>query len=101
MAIQRLLLGASLGLLVPPVIAGSDHDLARRALQSGEVKPLDQILAAVAKQHPGQVLEVELESRSRGLIYEIKILSPQGSMIKLKVDAKTGEVLEHRSRTKN
>lgn len=96
-----LLLTATLGVSITPVHADPDHDRARRALQAGQAMPLDQILAAVAKQHPGQVLEVELESRPRGLLYEIKILSAQGAVTKLKVDAKTGEVLDHKQREKN
>lgn len=96
-----LLFVATLGVSITPVHADPDHDRARRALQAGEAMPLDQILVNVAKQHPGQVLEVELESRPRGLLYEIKILSAQGTVTKLKVDAKTGEVLNRNHQTKN
>ena len=85
-----------------PVLASSDHDLARQALEAGEILPLDKILASVTLKHPGQVLEVELEQdRYQGKkiwIYEIKSVTKDGRLMKLEVDAKTGEVLQARSR---
>ena len=42
-----------------------DHDRARQALQAGEILPLKAILARVEKEHPGQVMEVELERREQ------------------------------------
>lgn len=84
-------------------LASSDHDLARQALQSGEILPLDKILAAVSAKHPGQVLEVELDrDRYDGKkiwIYEIKSVTQDGKLMKLEVDAKTGEVLQLRSKS--
>ena len=38
-----------------------DHDRARRAVQSGEILPLQTLLERVQGVHPGQVLELELE----------------------------------------
>lgn len=84
------------------VLASSDHDQARRALQSGEILPLDKILASVTAKHPGQVIEVELEQeRIEGKkiwVYEIKSVTQDGKLLKLEVDAKTGEVLQVRSK---
>jgi len=75
-----------------------DHDRARRALQAGEVLPLSTVLARLATTHPGQVLEVELERDGGRWIYEIKLLQPGGGLLKLKLDARTGEVLKHRTK---
>ncbi len=84
-------------------LASSDHDLARQALQSGEILPLDKILASVAAKHPGQVLEVELDRErydgKKIWIYEIKSVTRDGKLLKLEVDAKTGEVLQVRSKS--
>lgn len=83
-------------------MASSDHDLARQALQSGEILPLDKILASVAEKHPGNVLEVDLDrERYEGKkiwVYEIKSVTPDGKLLRLEVDAKTGEVLQVRSK---
>lgn len=84
-------------------LASSDHDRARQALQSGEILPLDKILASVAATHPGQVLEVELDRERYGgkkiWVYEIKSMTQDGKLQKLEVDAKTGEVLQVRSKS--
>lgn len=86
----------------PAAAMERDHDRARQALTDGSIMPLSVILAKVQEQYPGQVLEVELESPHRhprvAWIYEIKILSPNGQLSKLKVDARNGEVLASRSR---
>lgn len=83
-------------------VASPDHDRARKALQSGEILPLDKILAATAEKHPGQVLEVELEDERVGgeriWVYEIKALAPDGKIFKVMVNARTAEVLSMRTR---
>ena len=82
------------------VWASPDHERARQALQAGEIMPLDKILAVVSQSHPGQILEVELDrERSQGgkvWMYEIKGITPDGKLFKLKVDARTGEVAQFR-----
>ena len=83
-------------------VASPDHDRARKALQSGEILPLDKILAATAEKYPGQVLEVELEGERVGgekiWVYEIKALAPDGKIFKVMVNARTAEVLRMRTR---
>jgi hypothetical protein len=75
-----------------------DHERARQALQSGQVMPLAKVLARIEGEHPGQVLEVELESHDRQWHYEIKILQPDGRLSKLKVDARTGVLVQQKTR---
>lgn len=98
-----LLLALVAGGTVPGVVAKDkekdkekQHDTIREALKRGEVLPLEKILA-IAEQHvAGEIIEIELE-RSKEvtvLIYEIKILTPTGRVRELKIDARTGTVLE-------
>jgi uncharacterized membrane protein YkoI len=75
-----------------------DHERALQAVQSGQVLPLAKVLALVEKAHPGQVLEVELENHKQQWQYEIKLLQPDGRLMKLQVDARTGEVLKRKTR---
>ena len=70
-----------------------DHERALHAVQSGQVLPLTTVLERLAAQHPGQVLEVELERDAQQWIYEIKLLTADGQLLKLKLDAGTAEVL--------
>ncbi|HYD29947.1 MAG TPA: PepSY domain-containing protein [Azospirillaceae bacterium] len=93
---KRLLL--FLLLLTTPAWAGEehDHDRAERALRSGEVMPLGRILEAIERDFQGDFLEVELEGEHGRWVYEVKLLSPQGSVLKLVYDARTAELLKAR-----
>jgi len=71
-----------------------DHDRARQALDDGEILPLRAILERVERVAPGQIMEVELDRQDRRWIYEIKVLRPGGSLVRLKLDARDGTVLE-------
>lgn len=70
-----------------------DHDRARQALEAGEVLPLRTILERVERDYPGQVMEVELERKDTGWIYEVKLLKTGGVLVKLKINARNGTVL--------
>ncbi len=76
----------------------ADHDLARAAVQAGEVMPLSTLLERLQHSHPGQVLRVELEREDGRWAYELRLLQPGGRLLKLEVDARTGEVLEVKER---
>jgi len=75
-----------------------DHDRARRALEAGEILPLKTVLEKVGRDTPGQVMEVELERKHERWVYEIKLLRPGGSLVKLWVDASDGTILDRRGR---
>jgi hypothetical protein len=70
-----------------------DHDQARAALQAGEIKPLRQVLDKVDAQFSGQMLEAELEHKHGLWVYEIKVLAPDGSIMKLYYDAAALELV--------
>ena len=71
-----------------------DHDRARRALQSGEVLPLAEILTRLASIAPGRVIETELEFDDGRYIYEFKLISPGGRLMEAEVDATSGRLIE-------
>lgn len=89
-------------LVVASVVADDDerarhareHDEIRAALQRGEVLPLARILAIAQQQVPGDVIEVELESKRGVLVYEIKVLAQSGRVREIKIDARSGAVLK-------
>ncbi len=99
-----LVLVSVLALLAGGALADddSDHERAREALESGEVVPLATILDRVESQYHGSVIEVELEDEEdegeedavSGFIYEINLLTPQGNLLKIKFDARTGELIQ-------
>ena len=76
----------------------ADQDRARAAVRAGEVMPLAALLERVQRSHPGQVLRVELEHDDGRWIYELRVLQADGRLLKLEVDARSGEVLEAKTR---
>jgi hypothetical protein len=86
----------AIGLIWPGAWAGdkADHERARAAVQAGEVLPLATVLEQLKRTHPGQVLELELEQDDGRWIYEVKLLRPDGLLLKLDVDARTAQVLK-------
>ncbi|MBR9970971.1 PepSY domain-containing protein [Magnetospirillum sp. J10] len=83
----------------PTAWAGeSDHDRARRAVEDGRILPLREILTRAETAYPGQLIEAELEDDHGKLIYEIKLLTKDGRLMKLIYDAASGEVLKVRQR---
>lgn len=91
---SRIILVALLltaGSLAAPAYADDDHERVRAAREAGRILPLRELLARVEAEHPGEVLEVELEDEHGWLVYEIKLLGPRGRLAKLHYDATTGE----------
>lgn len=70
-----------------------DHDRARAAVEAGRGQPLGRLLNKVAAGHPGKVLQVELEDESGRLFYEVKLLTPDGTVQELHYDAATLELV--------
>lgn len=91
------------GLALQPAWSGSkdDHNRARQALQAGQVLPLGKVLERLEREHPGQVMEVELEQEEGRWIYEVKLLQPQGELVKLKLDARTAVLLPGKGNSKS
>lgn len=72
---------------------GHDHDRARAALAGGAIRPLHEVLAAVAAAAPGDVVAVELEQEDGRWLYEVKVIAADGRLRKLYVDAGTARLL--------
>lgn len=77
-------------LLQAPAVASDDSRRARDGVRSGEFVPLERVLAQAERDHPGHVLEVELDDGE----YEIEILRRDGRVVELTYDARTGRLLE-------
>jgi uncharacterized membrane protein YkoI len=98
-----LLLGALLAAF--PAAGEADHERARAAVEAGRTRPLSEILEKVRRDHPGEVIDVELEDDHHGraggdapLIYEVKLRTPDGRILKLEYDAATGALRSIRKR---
>ncbi|MBV7427894.1 MULTISPECIES: PepSY domain-containing protein [unclassified Acidovorax] len=72
----------------------AEQDVARRGVQSGQLKPLNSIIADMSRQYGGRVIDVETKHGRKGeLRYEIKIIDARGTKHEVLVDAATGSVV--------
>ena len=84
-------------LLAPTVPAADTHDadLAREAVERGEILPLSAILPDLEARWGGLVLDVELDEEEAGLlVYELEILTADGRLLEVEVNAATGELID-------
>ncbi len=83
-------------------VAGEDKEIPRNI---EEVAPLRNLLELVHEAYPGQVLEVELEREEHKnediLVYQIKVLTEKGNVLKLEYDAINLELLKLKGRPGN
>lgn len=63
------------------------------AQQPGELLTRDEILQRVKAQHPGTIVETELERKHGRYVYEIEVVDDNGVKTELKYDAKTGDLI--------
>lgn len=78
--------------------ADDDHEIARRAVQEGQIRPLTEILTRTEAHQSGRLVGAKLE-RERGiLVYELKFLGADGRVTKRYYDAASGEPIEPRGR---
>ena len=92
--------GALCGLLLL-VLNGStsardlDQDEALRLRQAGHILPLEHLLGLALQHYPGAtLLEAELEEEDDILVYEVELLTPQGVVRELELDARDGRILK-------
>ncbi|VDC29192.1 PepSY domain-containing protein [Pseudogemmobacter humi] len=81
---------------LPPVEFedGLDAGFARAAVLRGEILPLDQVLDVLRAHVTGELIEIQLEIEEGVLIYEIDLISPDGRLIEVEIDAATGRLLQ-------
>ena len=69
-----------------PAFSGSEQDQARESVESGQARPLKDILRQVRGQVDGRVLDGRLT-------YRVKVLGRDGRVQILTIDAQSGQVL--------
>jgi len=94
MRFPAVLLLPALLVFAAPARADEDaHDRARDAVEAGEIKPLREILRVAEAEYGGQLIEAELERRNGSMIYELKLLTVEGRLLKVYYDARSGAPL--------
>ncbi|ARS49271.1 MULTISPECIES: PepSY domain-containing protein [Pseudomonadaceae] len=84
------------GLAAAPGLARDlDQDEALRLRREGVIMPFEQLMQHVGQAYPGStLLEAELEEEDGILVYEVEILTLQGVVRELELDARNGNILK-------
>jgi hypothetical protein len=77
-----------------PDYATREFDSVRQLQQQGDILPLRAILARARRHSPGRVLDTHLESEHDRYVYAVELVDDGGQVWELKLDARTGELLE-------
>ncbi|MEZ5925972.1 MAG: hypothetical protein R3D57_16500 [Hyphomicrobiaceae bacterium] len=70
-----------------------DYKRAQKAVKSGKSRPLPEILGSVASQYPGKVVDVRVSRYTSALMYDVKVITPAGKLIRVRVAAETGAIV--------
>ncbi len=71
-----------------------DYELAETAVKKGEIIPLAEACRRLQTEFPGKITEVELEYSNGRRVYEVELVTEDGRLIEVDMDAATGKVLE-------
>lgn len=72
-----------------------DHDEALRLRESGVILPLEQLMQPALERYPGAtLLEAELEEEDEVRVYEVELLTVDGRVRELELDARNGRILK-------
>ena len=74
----------------------ADSDMALAAVARGEILPLSALMPRLLAAFPGEVLDIEIDLDPAGRIeeYEFEMLTPEGRLIEVDMEARTGEITE-------
>ncbi|WP_242662290.1 PepSY domain-containing protein [Teichococcus deserti] len=72
----------------------NEQDCARQALERGEIRPLEDVLAVARRAVPGDIVGVELDRDDGRWVYEIKVLTAGGKRREIEIEATTLRILE-------
>jgi uncharacterized membrane protein YkoI len=68
------------------------RDEVRRAVETGEIHSLADILSTLRGKLPGEVAGVEIEHEGGRWRYEFRVVDSQGRLFEVYVDARSGEI---------
>ena len=78
------------------LIVSAEESLAtaRQLSEAGHILPLEKIITSAKIIKPGEFLEIELEHKKNGYVYEVEMLDHHGQVWELKFNAKTGKLID-------
>jgi uncharacterized membrane protein YkoI len=83
------------GLCLPRIAVMAEPSAVLQLAQTGDVKPLAQVLQTIGQRFPGHALDAELVGQ-REPRYRVKWLGEDGKVREITADARSGEILDVR-----
>lgn len=71
-----------------------DHEMARHAVECGEIMPLADVLAAAGPHISGRIIETEFEREDGVWVYELTVIDDRGRLEEIYIDAKTARIIK-------
>ena len=68
------------------------RDEIRRAVETGQIRSLADILKTVREKLPGEVAGVEIDRKDGRWRYEFRVVDSQGRLFDVFIDARSGEI---------
>ena len=96
-----------LALLAVPVVLAcaaavmaddDDHARAKAAREAGEIVSLQAVLDRVQAEFIGSPVEIELDDDDGRWVYKVKLLAPDGAIVRLEYDARDARLLRAKGR---
>ena len=72
---------------------GKTQRRARDAVKRGEIRSLDEVTTVVQRRYPGSLLDVQLQDNRGRPVYQLKVLTRDGRVLNVAVDARTAQIL--------
>lgn len=88
----------------PEANAYSEQERARQAYERGEIKSLAEIMRSVRQQVRGRIISTQFRATNGGrtvYIYTFGVLSDDGNLVKIDVDASNSVVIQVRGQSAN
>lgn len=96
-SIVLISIGLAVLLARAPAAADDDditHDRARELMLQERIAPFETLRRQILQRFPGRIIDVELNDDDGLLVYEFTVLTAQGRVLEVKVDARTGALIE-------
>ena len=73
---------------------GRTLDAVQEAVEKGAIKPFSELRDIVSRRFRGDIVRVEPRRKHGIFLYKFKVLSPEGQLVEIEIDAASGTILE-------
>ncbi|MFQ5534257.1 MAG: PepSY domain-containing protein [Sphingomonadales bacterium] len=71
-----------------------DHDRTLDDFRHGRIRPFSEIRRRVVRQIGGRIIDAELDRYSKPWVYKVRVLTDDGNVLAVRLDAQSGRILK-------